>query len=46
MKKLHLYPLSDVCVQYDINPPIGFQDMLQIQKCGEKDARGDAKTAR
>ena len=37
-KKVHLHPLSDVCVKYEINPPIGFQDLLPKQNVARNEA--------
>ena len=28
-QKAHLHTLRDACVQYEINPPMGFQDLLR-----------------
>ena len=34
---IHVYPsIRDVCVQYEINPPMHFRDFLRKTRCGQK----------
>ena len=28
-EKAHLHPLRDVCVQHEMDPPMGFRDLLE-----------------
>ena len=37
-QKAHLHPLRVVCVQYEINPPLGFQDLLRKQNVARNQA--------